>query len=69
MSQTQPAVSQTQTSAGTLYVGSRIEHTRVGQGEVIALAGSGIDAKATVRFQNVGTKQLLLRFAKFTILS
>ena len=62
------SVTQTATSAGTLTVGSRIEHTRFGQGEVIALSGTGIDAKATVRFDHVGTKQLLLRFAKFTIL-
>ncbi len=61
-------VSETQTAVGTLVVGSHIEHTRFGRGEVIALAGTGIDAKATVRFENVGTKQLLLRFAKFTII-
>ena len=60
-------VSQTQTEAGTLRIGSRIEHSRFGRGEVIALNGSGMDAKATVRFDNVGTKQLLLRFAKFTL--
>ena len=52
----------------SLHVGSRIEHTRFGIGEVIAMSGDGIDAKATVRFENVGVKQLLLRFAKFTII-
>ena len=62
------SVEQTQTSAGTLRVGSQIEHSRFGRGKVVALSGKGIDAKATVRFENVGTKQLLLRFAKFTIL-
>ena len=62
------SVEQTQTTAGTLSVGSQIEHSRFGRGEVVALSGKGIDAKATVRFENVGTKQLLLRFAKFTIL-
>lgn len=61
-------VTSTQTTAGTLTVGQHIEHARFGRGEVIALSGSGIDAKATVRFDNVGTKQLLLRFAKFTVL-
>ena len=68
ISTTQATVSTTQTPAGTLRVGSIIEHSRFGRGEVIALAGAGIDAKASVRFDNVGTKQLLLRFAKFTIL-
>lgn len=62
------AVSQTQTAAGTLQVGTRIEHIRFGQGTITALSGTGIDAKATVAFDNVGNKQLLLRFAKFTIL-
>ncbi len=61
-------VEQIPTSEGILQVGSRIEHVRFGQGTITALAGSGIDAKATVKFDNVGTKQLLLRFAKFTIL-
>lgn len=63
-----PSVSSLSTASGTLTLGSRIEHARFGRGEVIALSGSGMDAKATVSFDNVGTKQLLLRFAKFTIL-
>ena len=63
----QPAVESTQTSEGTLVIGTQIIHSRFGRGEVIALSGTGIDAKATVKFENVGTKQLLLRFAKFTI--
>ncbi len=63
----QPFVDSTQTSEGTLVIGTQIIHSRFGRGEVIALSGTGIDAKATVRFENVGTKQLLLRFAKFTI--
>ena len=65
----QPAVESTQTSEGTLVIGTIIIHSRFGRGEVIALSGTGIDAKATVKFENVGTKQLLLRFAKFTIVS
>jgi len=64
----QSSVSSVDTAAGTLSVGQHIEHSRFGRGEIIALSGSGIDAKATVKFENVGTKQLLLRFAKFTIL-
>lgn len=61
-------VDSTMTTSGILRVGQHIEHARFGHGEIIALAGSGIDAKATVRFYNVGTKQLLLRFAKFNVL-
>ena len=50
-----------------LTVGSVIVHERFGEGVVERLEGSGLDAKACVRFQNVGTKQLLLRFARFTL--
>lgn len=55
------------TSINGLTVGSVIIHERFGEGVVEKLEGSGLDAKACVRFQNVGTKQLLLRFAKFTL--
>ena len=64
----QASVSQSATSQGTLHVGSRIKHSRFGCGTVTALNGTGLDAKATVQFDNVGTKQLLLRFAQFTIM-
>ena len=57
-----------ETPEGKLVVGTRIEHARFGRGTVTALAGTGIDARATVSFDNVGTKQLLLRFAKFAII-
>jgi DNA helicase-2/ATP-dependent DNA helicase PcrA len=50
----------------TIAVGTRILHDRFGKGVVTAVSGSGIDTKATVNFENVGVKQLLLRFAKFT---
>lgn len=51
-----------------LAVGKHVEHARFGRGEVLALEGTGMDAKATVRFDNVGTKQLLLRFAKVQVI-
>ena len=55
--------------AGPLSEGCRIEHQRFGIGRVLKIEGSGENTKATVEFQNAGTKQLLLKFAKFTILS
>ena len=55
--------------AGSLSEGCRIEHQRFGIGTVLKIEGSGENTKATVEFQNAGTKQLLLKFAKFTILS
>ena len=45
----------------------RIEHDRIGVGVVKAVEGSGENTKATVEFQNTGTKQLLLRFARFKV--
>lgn len=55
--------------SGSLSEGCRIEHQRFGIGTVLKIEGTGENTKATVEFQNAGTKQLLLKFAKFTILS
>ena len=54
--------------SGKLVEGAKIEHQRFGVGTVLKLEGSGENAKATVQFVNSGTKQLLLKFAKFTII-
>ncbi len=48
--------------------GDRIAHDRFGEGVVVAIEGTGLDAKARVNFDNAGEKQLLLRFAKFRVL-
>ena len=56
-------------AVGSLSEGCRIEHQRFGIGTVLKIEGTGENTKATVEFQNAGTKQLLLKFAKFTILS
>lgn len=66
VTESQP-VNNAPTSINGLTVGSVIVHERFGEGVVEKLEGNGLDAKACVRFQNVGTKQLLLRFAKFTL--
>ena len=55
-------------STGDLREGSTIEHQRFGVGTVIKIEGTGENTKATVQFRNVGTKQLLLKFAKFKII-
>ena len=54
--------------SGRLVEGAKIEHQRFGVGTVLKLEGSGENAKAAVQFVNSGTKQLLLKFAKFTII-
>ena len=63
------SVSNASSAAGSLCEGCRIEHHRFGIGTVLKIEGTGENTKATVEFQNAGTKQLLLKFAKFTILS
>ena len=55
-------------STSSLREGCKIEHLRFGIGTVLKIEGTGENAKATVEFQNTGTKQLLLKFAKFTII-
>ncbi len=51
-----------------LKVGSRIKHDRFGEGEVLSMSGEGDNRKIVVEFKNVGTKTLLLKFARYTIL-
>lgn len=62
----------TKTGTGTPVIvnpGQQIEHERFGLGEVLKVEGSGDNAKATIRFKNAGEKQLLLRFARFKVVS
>ena len=58
----------TDPSVSDLHEGCRIEHQRFGIGEVIRIEGTGENTKATVQFRNAGTKQLLLKFAKFKVI-
>ncbi|MCQ2196267.1 MAG: hypothetical protein MJZ60_01935, partial [Bacteroidaceae bacterium] len=58
----------TSSTSKPLAVGCVIEHSRFGRGKVVSVEGSGLDTKAVVEFDNVGRKQLLLRFAKFDVI-
>lgn len=51
-----------------LQEGNVIEHQRFGIGTVVKMEGTGENTKATVEFKNAGTKQLLLKFAKYSII-
>lgn len=51
-----------------LDIGQIIEHERFGIGDVVNIEGSGDQCKATVQFRNAGTKQLLLKFARFKVI-
>ena len=52
-----------------IELGQIIQHERFGIGEIIKIEGAGDNCKATVQFQNSGTKQLLLKFARFKIIN
>lgn len=59
----------TQAKSNALSIGTMIMHDRFGKGRVVGLEGAGDQAKAQVDFEASGPKKLLLKFAKFTILS
>lgn len=52
-----------------LAVGMKIEHPRFGFGEITNIDTVSPDPRITVNFSNVETKTLLLKFARFNILS
>ena len=52
----------------SLTVGQKVSHLRFGEGEVVAVDGSGSNLSATIRFANTGEKRLLLKYAKLQIL-
>lgn len=58
----------TASDAHGLAAGTMIEHQRFGIGKVLKVEGTNENAKATVEFQNVGVKQLLLKFAKYSVI-
>ena len=61
------AASSADSSSCGLQEGMKIEHQRFGRGTVLKVEGTGENTKATVEFVHSGTKQLLLKFAKFTV--
>lgn len=61
------AASSAGSSSCGLQEGMKIEHQRFGRGTVLKIEGTGENTKATVEFVHSGTKQLLLKYAKFTV--
>ena len=66
-----PTVGGSASSSGKapLQEGYTIEHERFGIGKVLRVEGTGENTKATVQFRNTGVKQLLLKFAKYKVVS
>lgn len=61
------AASSAGSSSCGLQEGMKIEHQRFGRGTVLKIEGTGENTKVTVEFVHSGTKQLLLKYAKFTV--
>ena len=74
LSSPKPVVSKVKTATSSpfdhpsIVEGNVIEHERFGIGNVIKVEGTGENTKATVQFKNVGTKQLLLKFARYKVI-
>jgi len=51
-----------------IQVGMNVEHAKFGRGKVMAIEGEGDSRKAIVFFDAVGQKQLMLKFAKLTLI-
>ena len=67
VSSSSAAASSAGSSSCGLQEGMTIEHQRFGRGTVLKIEGTGENTKATVEFVHSGTKQLLLKYAKFTV--
>jgi DNA helicase-2/ATP-dependent DNA helicase PcrA len=50
-----------------LRAGTNVFHTKFGEGKVLAIEGTGDDARAQVSFARHGTKWLALAVAKLTV--
>ena len=60
-------MSNSQAEINAIQQGMRVSHAKFGMGTVVRVEGAGMDRKALVHFDSVGEKQMLLRFAKLTI--
>lgn len=52
----------------SLRVGSRVHHEKFGEGKILAINGVGDGQKISIMFEEYGTKHLLTKFAKLTLI-
>ena len=62
------AAGEGQHAASELEEGMRIEHSRFGKGTILSIDTDATDARIEVKFDTVGSKKLLLKFARFKII-
>ena len=63
-----PVSSASLSASKALPAGTRIEHERFGKGTVVNIEGNGDSMKIEVKFDSVGVKKLLVKFAKFKLI-
>lgn len=63
-----PSIANSPAEINAIQVGMRVLHSKFGQGKVLQIIGEADSRKATVFFDGVGSKDLLLKFAKLTII-
>ena len=62
-----PTVPNTPAQIAAIMPGMKVHHDKFGTGKVVAVEGEADSRKATVFFDGVGNKQLMLKFAKLSI--
>ena len=63
-----PAVANSPAAINAIIPGMKVQHEKFGIGKVLGIEGEGDSRKAAVFFEGVGQKQLMLKFAKLTII-
>ena len=63
-----PTVANSPAAINSIMPGMKVQHDKFGIGKVLGIEGVGDSRKATVFFEGVGQKQLMLKFAKLTII-
>ena len=63
-----PTQGNTTAEINAIQVGQTVFHVKFGTGKVISIEGAADSRKARIFFQGVGEKQLMLKFAKLTII-
>ncbi len=62
-----PAVVNSPAEINSIMPGMKVIHEKFGIGKVLGVEGAGDSRKATVFFEGVGQKQLMLKFAKLSV--
>ncbi len=63
-----PVEGNTPAQIASIMPGMKVLHDKFGNGKVLSVEGSGDSRKAVVFFEGAGQKQLMLKFAKLTII-